>query len=889
MHWTSGIIYSVLRTVISRFAIIFVSGIAACTCLLIGVTAAEAQVFTVADIGYTPTPGTFALNTGVTPPTYSTGGSGSGIADKLTFARTTSSGNTEIRGRITSQSSATSGAYTGLMIRESDISQSCAMASVGVTVSGTVSFQYRPTINASVTTVTGPTVTLPVYVRLAKNGDTISAYYSQSDPQNMTLLGSYTQTNAMPNLYYTGFTSYSTTSALNTGVMDYVSLMTSVPQQSSNLKLWLRGDLGITSSAGAISSWADSSSFGHNATQTTAGLKPTLVTGVLNNGVQPAVNFSGSQYLNLAANYADLNNGASIFVVVKPSSTSATGTPVSFSNTSNADAIFAQTVGTQGSLSSFAGTTGSTVTTTTNPLSTSQYKLLEETLVPGVTAGTAVGTIFVNGSQIVQSTTMQNLANTTRNTCNIGAGVGATNIFSGSIAEILVYNNVSNAQRGMVEAYILSKYGVGVAPTLDTPTLSITNAVVAPGQTVTATQDQNATVFFTTSGGTVPNSTSQWFGTNPIVLNNIQTVKAVAIAPNFNNSPVLTSTFTVDPTTAGVPRNGLSLWLRSDQGVVGSGSVSEWDDCSGSGNNATQTVSGNRPTFSTNSVNGLPAITFGASQFFALPAGFSDFTAGASIFAILKPTSVTAGARILDLGNGATANNLQLQEPSTNGAALYTYNGSSPLSVTASSALTLNQFQLLEAVHNGAASGTIYTNSMQQAQGSLNNLLNVTRSNNFLGQGSGGGNNYIGQIAELMLFNRGVTAAERAAIEAYLINRNQVLNANSAPAPVFSIGTSTLTAPATVAIEGPSDSIFFITQDGSTPTTSSPVYSGPVLIKFTQTLKAIAVNKGVQSAVTSATYTLDSTNYPAPGATSTPLQLDLQLPNQSIPQDNNQR
>ncbi len=63
--------------------------------LIISITRCEAQTYTVADIGYTPAFGTFSLNTGVTPPTYSTGGSGTGIPfDKLSFARTPVSGNT---------------------------------------------------------------------------------------------------------------------------------------------------------------------------------------------------------------------------------------------------------------------------------------------------------------------------------------------------------------------------------------------------------------------------------------------------------------------------------------------------------------------------------------------------------------------------------------------------------------------------------------------------------------------------------------------------------------------------------------------------------------------------------------------------------------------------
>lgn len=672
-----------------------------------------AQTYTVADIGYTQA-GSFSTNTGVTPPTYTVSGAGTGIDYKMSFARTVVSGNVEMRTRVVSMTETAAGACTGLTMRESDISQGSGMGAIGVTAGGNVFFAYRPTNNASVTTVTGPAVTLPLYIRLVKNGDTISGYYSQSDPENMTLLGSYTSTNVMPSLFFAGFFAISTTSNLNTCVLDYVSLMTSLPQQSANLKLWLRSDLGCATSGGSISTWADQSSNSHDATQSTAGLKPTLVTGVLNNGVQPAISFSGSQYLNLAANYADLNNAVSVFVVVKPSSSSLTGNLVTFSNTSNTNGVFAQTIGTQGSLTAYAGTTSSTLSTTTNPLSTTQYKLLEATLLPGSTAGTGNAIIYVNGTQIIQSTTMQNPANTTRSVCYVGAGVGPANIFSGSIAEILVYNNVSNAQRGMVESYILSKYGIGTAPTLDAPTFSQTSLLAAPGQTITLSQDQNATTYFTTDGS-APSSASQWQGSNPIVLNSTQTVKAIAIGPNFVNSPIVSSTFTVDSTTSGVPRSGLNLWLKSTLGVttVSGSNVSQWDDLSGSGNSATQSVAGNRPTLTANSINGQPAITFGASQFLQIPAGMSDFTGGASIFALLKPTSVTAGARIVDFGNGTASNNLQLQEPSTNGAALYAYNGASPSNVTASSALTLNQFQVLEAVHNGAASGTILTNAAQ--------------------------------------------------------------------------------------------------------------------------------------------------------------------------------
>jgi Chitobiase/beta-hexosaminidase C-terminal domain len=83
--------------------------------------------------------------------------------------------------------------------------------------------------------------------------------------------------------------------------------------------------------------------------------------------------------------------------------------------------------------------------------------------------------------------------------------------------------------------------------------------------------------------------------------------------------------------------------------------------------------------------------------------------------------------------------------------------------------------------------------------------------------------------------------------------------------PSFSTGTGTYHAPPTVAIvDGTSGAVIHYTTNGTTPTTSSSIYTAPITISTTTTLKAIAVYPGgPSSAVASATYSIISAVTPA--------------------------
>jgi hypothetical protein len=81
---------------------------------------------------------------------------------------------------------------------------------------------------------------------------------------------------------------------------------------------------------------------------------------------------------------------------------------------------------------------------------------------------------------------------------------------------------------------------------------------------------------------------------------------------------------------------------------------------------------------------------------------------------------------------------------------------------------------------------------------------------------------------------------------------------SSALAPTFSTGTGTYYAPFTVTIhEATSGAVVYYTTNGTTPTTSSAVYTNPMPIGSTTTLEAIAVYPGgSSSSVQSAIYTV---------------------------------
>ncbi|HIA52075.1 MAG TPA: hypothetical protein EYN91_08335 [Candidatus Melainabacteria bacterium] len=854
--------------------------------------------------------GVFTYTAG-SPPQYQISGSGTGVGavdDSFCYVSTPCTQSNYVQGKVVSQTNTGAGALAGFCIRDS-VQTSYAYSYVLAVTPGsgiTFSRRYQGGANSTIATAAG---TAPIYLKLARNGSAATGYtvsaYSSSTGTNWTLIGSAGEanTNPMPNKMTFGFVVSSTVNGAtqSTAVFSNVSTCMTVPQPSSNLLLWLKSDDGISATGSNVDTWSDQSGNGNNATGAGA-TRPTLTVGTANSGILPSVTFNGTSHLmSLPSGFSNLTSGYSAFVMLKPSSSVATGTPVVLGNTGPSDAALVKTVGTNAALYAYNSTTSSNVTTSSNPISTSAFQLLEATFTPGSSPNTGVGKVYVNGTQQATSSTLvQTLANISRTTNRIGASTQSTEYFGGDICEILVYSNpVSDGLRKSIESYMLSKYGVGNTPTLDAPVITPTSGTFLPQQQFIISQPQEALTYFRTDN-IAPSTSDLFFYNNqnfflttvaPEFVPRVQqtsVIKALAKAPFWNDSPVATATYTMDNSTAPIARSGLAGWYRASDVTLSGSNVTTWQDISGSSNNATNGA--NQPTLVSGAVNGLPAVNFSGTQFLQLPAGMANFTSGMTVMAVAKPVSVSAGARIFDFGNGATSDNVTMSLPSTTGLTFSTYNGSTASSATASSGVTLGQFQLLEASYSGTNTATLYQNASQLTQSTtMQTLNNLTRNNCYLGQDSAGGNRLNGQIAELLIWNRQLTVAERTAAEGYLLSKYQLLSTNAVAAPSLSVATSTLTAPAQVAIAGPNGAKIYWTNDGSTPTTSSNLYVGPVNVAWTQTLKAVAVLNGITSSVSSSVLTLDSTKWPSPSASDArTLNLEQQLPNVGIPHDANQ-
>lgn len=227
----------------------------------------------------------------------------------------------------------------------------------------------------------------------------------------------------------------------------------------------------------------------------------------------------------------------------------------------------------------------------------------------------------------------------------------------------------------------------------------------------------------------------------------------------------------------------LKLWLKANELSLSNGDpVSTWTDASGNGNDASQGTASNQPTFLTNVINGLPAVSFDGVDDY-LTGTLSSLSAPFTIIIVgyFENVSQPAGDYdyLINIGNGTANANVSMSRWESDGTddnKYYVWNGSSTYK---GPALSGQQWLLLSAVHKTSAPrNNLFINGSVQSVDDYPANLNTNGSYS-LGNYAPGLLHFLnGKIAEVIVYNYELNSAERTLVENYLAEKYNLTISN---------------------------------------------------------------------------------------------------------------
>lgn len=207
------------------------------------------------------------------------------------------------------------------------------------------------------------------------------------------------------------------------------------------------------------------------------------------------------------------------------------------------------------------------------------------------------------------------------------------------------------------------------------------------------------------------------------------------------------------------------LYLRADTGVTESGgAVSQWDDLSGNGNNATQTTGSVQPTLQTTGINGLPSLNFDGTDRMTTPT-FGNTITECTIAVVTKISSLDNIAPTFFAQLSGVRNKRYFAQSTTS---FLTDGGTTNVSLLFDH---LNQTAISIITLESPNNGTIIINKVNTASSTV---VNVTSSNLGFVIGdwsSGGGRGITGLLSEFIVFDYVLNNNEIGQLESYLNNK----------------------------------------------------------------------------------------------------------------------
>ena len=210
-----------------------------------------------------------------------------------------------------------------------------------------------------------------------------------------------------------------------------------------------------------------------------------------------------------------------------------------------------------------------------------------------------------------------------------------------------------------------------------------------------------------------------------------------------------------------LPGYNLRLWLdAADASTIteSGGLVSQWDDKSGNGNDAAQGTGSAQPEYSVRQQNGLATLEFNGSKYLTTSAFSSALAQPNTIFIVSKRDAVVADDYLID-GLTGTDRHASL----VSGAGKYQLFAGAGLEGGA-----INTVAEMQTIIINGASTKLYINGALNASGTegAHSLDGLT-----IGAAYGLWGKLDGFIAEILIYDRLLSASEIAATESSLNNK----------------------------------------------------------------------------------------------------------------------
>ncbi len=209
---------------------------------------------------------------------------------------------------------------------------------------------------------------------------------------------------------------------------------------------------------------------------------------------------------------------------------------------------------------------------------------------------------------------------------------------------------------------------------------------------------------------------------------------------------------------------GLKLWLRADQGVLTSGSsVTNWQDQSGNGYHVTQSVAGQQPELASAVINGLPVVRFtaGSSQYLS----HASLAGGSTVTFFLVERNLVGSTGAAPFSFGASGGKMQ-------GIVFQNNGGMQPVMANRGAyPYTSTSARIWCSTDDGAASSYdhLTMNGLPAVGGDWGAGSWVAPF--AVGRRNLGPVYTSGDIAEIVIYNRVLSATERRQVERYLAER----------------------------------------------------------------------------------------------------------------------